>query len=171
MALTAWISELWQEKALQVGIVTYLIKPVAPQTLKQTIERNTLSVRYPTQGYDALRLKKQKQISILFRAKSYFGFSARAEYTSDDQDCIHKSLSRISLFFRLRGRPGSGGDHTLFRQQPLGTSCLPWLYPHRVSCQLSNLIVACGMGSVNKVEKESSKGGAVVILTEGRSQL
>ena len=41
VALTAWISELWQEKALQVGIVTYLIKPVAPQTLKQTIEEYT----------------------------------------------------------------------------------------------------------------------------------
>lgn len=41
VALTAWISELWQEKAAQVGIVTYLIKPVAPQTLKQTIEEYT----------------------------------------------------------------------------------------------------------------------------------
>jgi two-component system cell cycle response regulator DivK len=41
VALTAWISELWQEKAAQVGIVTYLIKPVAPHTLKQTIEEYT----------------------------------------------------------------------------------------------------------------------------------
>ena len=41
VALIAWISELWQEKAAQVGIVTYLIKPVAPQTLKQTIEEYT----------------------------------------------------------------------------------------------------------------------------------
>jgi two-component system cell cycle response regulator DivK len=41
VALTAWISELWQEKASQVGITTYLIKPVAPQTLKQTIEEYT----------------------------------------------------------------------------------------------------------------------------------
>lgn len=40
VALTAWISELWQEKASQVGIATYLIKPVAPQTLKQTIEEH-----------------------------------------------------------------------------------------------------------------------------------
>jgi two-component system cell cycle response regulator DivK len=41
VALTAWISELWQEKAAKVGIVTYLIKPVASHTLKQTIEEYT----------------------------------------------------------------------------------------------------------------------------------
>jgi CheY-like chemotaxis protein len=41
VALTAWISELWQKKAAQVGIVTYLVKPVAPRTLKQTIEEYT----------------------------------------------------------------------------------------------------------------------------------
>jgi two-component system, cell cycle response regulator DivK len=40
-AVTAWISELWQEKALRVGIATYLIKPVSPQMLKQTIEEYT----------------------------------------------------------------------------------------------------------------------------------
>jgi CheY-like chemotaxis protein len=28
VALTAWISALWQEKAAKVGIVTYLIKPI-----------------------------------------------------------------------------------------------------------------------------------------------
>jgi CheY-like chemotaxis protein len=38
VALTAWISELWQKKAARVGIVTYLMKPVAAHTLKQTIE-------------------------------------------------------------------------------------------------------------------------------------
>ena len=41
VALTAWIAELWQEKALRVGIVNYLLKPVSPQTLKQTIEKLT----------------------------------------------------------------------------------------------------------------------------------
>jgi CheY-like chemotaxis protein len=41
VALTAWIAELWQEKALRVGIVSYLLKPVSPQTLKQTIEKFT----------------------------------------------------------------------------------------------------------------------------------
>jgi two-component system cell cycle response regulator DivK len=41
VALTAWISELWQEKAAKVGIVTYLIKPVASHRLKQTIEEYT----------------------------------------------------------------------------------------------------------------------------------
>jgi CheY-like chemotaxis protein len=39
VALTAWIAELWREKALRVGIVTYLLKPVSPQTLNETINR------------------------------------------------------------------------------------------------------------------------------------
>ena len=41
VALTAWMSELWREKALKVGIVSYLLKPVSPQTLNQTIEKFT----------------------------------------------------------------------------------------------------------------------------------
>jgi CheY-like chemotaxis protein len=41
VAVTAWISALWEEKAGKVGIVTYLIKPVSPQTLKETIEEYT----------------------------------------------------------------------------------------------------------------------------------
>jgi CheY-like chemotaxis protein len=41
VAVTAWISALWEEKALKVGIATYLIKPVSPQTLKETIEEYT----------------------------------------------------------------------------------------------------------------------------------
>ena len=41
VALTACISALWQEKAGKVGIVTYLIKPVSPQMLKETIEGYT----------------------------------------------------------------------------------------------------------------------------------
>ena len=39
VALTAWIAELWREKALRVGIVTYLLKPVSPQTLNETINQ------------------------------------------------------------------------------------------------------------------------------------
>jgi len=39
VAVTAWISDLWREKAAKAGIVEYLIKPVAPQTLKEAIER------------------------------------------------------------------------------------------------------------------------------------
>jgi CheY-like chemotaxis protein len=39
VALTAWVSELWQEKALKVGIVDYQLKPVSPQVLKHTIEK------------------------------------------------------------------------------------------------------------------------------------
>jgi len=41
VVLMAWMSELWREKALKVGIVSYLLKPVSPQTLKQTIEKFT----------------------------------------------------------------------------------------------------------------------------------
>ena len=41
VALTAWISELWREKALKVGMVGYLLKPVSLQTLKETIEEYT----------------------------------------------------------------------------------------------------------------------------------
>jgi two-component system cell cycle response regulator DivK len=41
VALTAWISALWQEKAAKVGIVTYLTKPISLQTLKETIEEYT----------------------------------------------------------------------------------------------------------------------------------
>jgi CheY-like chemotaxis protein len=39
VALTAWISALWQEKAERVGITTYLVKPVSPQMVKDTIEK------------------------------------------------------------------------------------------------------------------------------------
>ena len=38
VAITAWMSALSEEKAAKVGIATYLIKPVSPQTLKETIE-------------------------------------------------------------------------------------------------------------------------------------
>jgi two-component system cell cycle response regulator DivK len=41
VAITAWISALWQEKAAKVGITTYLIKPITPRTLKETIEEYT----------------------------------------------------------------------------------------------------------------------------------
>jgi CheY-like chemotaxis protein len=41
VAVTAWMSALWEEKALKAGIATYLIKPVSPQTLKETIEAYT----------------------------------------------------------------------------------------------------------------------------------
>ena len=41
VALTAWMSALWEEKASKVGIVAYLLKPVSPQTLKETIEKYT----------------------------------------------------------------------------------------------------------------------------------
>ena len=47
VALTAWMSELWREKALKVGLVGYLLKPVTPQTLRQTIEQFTNRSLYP----------------------------------------------------------------------------------------------------------------------------
>ena len=59
-ALTAWISELWQEKALRVGIATYLIKPVSPQMLKQTIEEYA-SGAYPESVTPRLDNKRSLQ--------------------------------------------------------------------------------------------------------------
>jgi two-component system, cell cycle response regulator DivK len=41
VALTAWMSELWREKASKVGIKTYLLKPISSQALKETIEEFT----------------------------------------------------------------------------------------------------------------------------------
>ena len=41
VALTAWMSALWEKKASKVGIATYLLKPTSPQTLKKTIEAHT----------------------------------------------------------------------------------------------------------------------------------
>jgi two-component system sensor histidine kinase BarA len=41
VALTAWVSEIWREKALRVGIIDYQLKPVSPHVLKQTIENFT----------------------------------------------------------------------------------------------------------------------------------
>ena len=41
VALTAWMSELWREKASKVGIKTYLLKPISSQALKETIEKFT----------------------------------------------------------------------------------------------------------------------------------
>jgi CheY-like chemotaxis protein len=63
IALTAWMSELWREKASRLGIETYLLKPVSPQTLKQTIEESRIA--YPRRCYNlsllssyALRIRK-----------------------------------------------------------------------------------------------------------------
>lgn len=41
VALTAWMSELWREKASKVGIKTYLLKPVSSRMLKEAIEEFT----------------------------------------------------------------------------------------------------------------------------------
>jgi response regulator RpfG family c-di-GMP phosphodiesterase len=50
VALTAWISALLEEKASKVGITTYLIKPVSPQTLKETIEEYTKRIAHQKRG-------------------------------------------------------------------------------------------------------------------------
>jgi hypothetical protein len=101
-------------------------------------------------------LKKTFRIASETCRKVWLSISARLGNRCDDRGCIHRSLSRISLFFCLRDRPGSAGDRTLYRQQTLGTSCLlPWSYPHRVSCQLSDFIVAPETQSVNEVGKKS----------------
>jgi two-component system cell cycle response regulator DivK len=41
VALTAWMSALWEEKGLKVGITTYLIKPISLKRLRETIEEYT----------------------------------------------------------------------------------------------------------------------------------
>src|SRR5882724_7248228 len=77
---------------------------------------------------------------MLYRVgRSGFFISARAENRCDDGGCIHKSLSRIALFFCLRDRPESVGDRTPYPQQTLGSSCVPWLYPHRVLVSMGHV--------------------------------
>ena len=41
IACTAWMSAIWEEKASRVGIAACLLKPVSPQTLKETIQEYT----------------------------------------------------------------------------------------------------------------------------------
>ena len=50
VAITAWMSALWEEKAANVGMVAYLIKPVSPQMLKETIEEHTNGSLTPRRG-------------------------------------------------------------------------------------------------------------------------
>jgi two-component system, cell cycle response regulator DivK len=50
VALTGWMSALWEEKASKVGIATYLIKPVSLQMLKETIEEYTSRSPTGTEG-------------------------------------------------------------------------------------------------------------------------
>jgi two-component system, cell cycle response regulator DivK len=41
VALTAWMSAPWEERASKVGITTYLIKPISLKRLKETIKEYT----------------------------------------------------------------------------------------------------------------------------------
>jgi len=81
-----------------------------------------------------------------------FGLSTKQVRCPRLRSYVPKSYPAI--FTASRSTRVSGRQHS-FPSTALGTSCLPWSYVHRVSCQISNLIVACGMESVNKVEKES----------------
>jgi two-component system, cell cycle response regulator DivK len=50
VACTAWMSVLLEKKASKLGIATYLIKPVSPQMLKETIEEYTSRAPTRTEG-------------------------------------------------------------------------------------------------------------------------
>jgi CheY-like chemotaxis protein len=41
VAVTAWDTGLWKERASKAGITKYLVKPVSPPILKETIEEFT----------------------------------------------------------------------------------------------------------------------------------
>jgi two-component system, cell cycle response regulator DivK len=41
VAVTAWDTAIWKEKAIKAGITKYLVKPVSPLILKETIEELT----------------------------------------------------------------------------------------------------------------------------------
>ena len=136
--------------------------------MEQTCARNGLigegdpSVNQPTCRRDRRSYCRASSSSVSlcprgsFR-KVWLSISARVENRCDDPSCIRRLLSR-SLFFWLRDRLRSARDRTLYHQQTLGTSLVAWSYPHRVSCQLSDLIVACGMGVGQQGGKESSNG-------------
>ena len=139
-----------------------------PSNMEQTCARNGLigegdpSVNQPT----CRRVRRSycrassSSVSLCPRGsfrKVWLSISARVENRCDDPSCIRRLLSR-SLFFWLRDRLRSARDRTLYHQQTLGTSLVAWSYPHRVSCQLSDLIVACGMGVGQQGGKESSNG-------------
>lgn len=67
VAVTAWMSDLWREKALKVGIVNYLLKPVAPQALKQTIEASLVSDRKMQQNQDYLSSRREQDCQFTRR--------------------------------------------------------------------------------------------------------
>ena len=50
VALTAWMSAPWEERASKVGITTYLIKPISLKRLRETIEEYTKRSPTRTEG-------------------------------------------------------------------------------------------------------------------------
>ncbi len=77
VAVTAWMPELWRDKALKAGIVDYLLKPVEPQKLKQTIEqfanRSAISTvterRLEEKEIEAERFRKPERLKSLSRLR------------------------------------------------------------------------------------------------------
>src|SRR5438445_2030486 len=108
--------------------------------------RGRPSVNQPTWRRVRRSYWRASSSSVLYFFAGHVGgrlsISARAENRSDDGGCIDRSLSRISLFFCLRDRPRSAHDHTPYRQQTLGSSCVPWLYSHRVLVNMGKVQAA-----------------------------
>jgi hypothetical protein len=101
---------------------------------ERMIRRTHRVVRYivagPGRGCRGIRALTRPSLALSLggsrRKTLWLSISARAENRCDDGGCIRKSLSRISLFSFLRDRPESLGDRTPYRQQTLGSSCVPW---------------------------------------------
>jgi two-component system, cell cycle response regulator DivK len=50
VALTAWFQELWEQKAVEAGIVEFLTKPASPAMLTAVVGRFTKSSTYSLGG-------------------------------------------------------------------------------------------------------------------------
>ena len=50
VAVTAWDTAIWKERAIKAGITKYLVKPVSPLILKETIEELTQHSARPASG-------------------------------------------------------------------------------------------------------------------------
>lgn len=106
------MSDLWREKALKVGIVDYLLKPVAPQTLKQTIEQVTNRSVNPT---DMGRLREEEETELghcgmpdgrkaLDRLRTCFIRLKRPSQASRESRSIFHPLSSWSVILASLGR-------------------------------------------------------------------
>ena len=94
VAVTAWISALWEEKALRVGIETYLIKPVSPQTLKETIEEY------------AKRSVSRGKIQLAFCFALFLGLAAVTQARAEDY-YIYQATNGALVISNKQPPPGS----------------------------------------------------------------